>query len=139
VTLAHSCIAVVDDEASVRTAIGRLLRLADYVVLAFASGEEFLDSLSARRPACVVLDVHMPGLSGLDVVCRLRQQHCNLPVIFITASDDLTLNAKTAAAGGVRLLRKPFSNVDLLDAVRVAIASDRCDGAASGAREPGPT
>ena len=93
----------------------------------------------ARRRANPPIQGDMPGLSGLDVVCRLRQQHCNLPVIFITASDDLTLNAKTAAAGGVRLLRKPFSNVDLLDAVRVAIASDRCDGAASGAREPGPT
>ena len=126
-TLAKPCIAIVDDEASVRTAIGRLLRLGDYVVLAFASGEEFLASLSARLPQCVVLDVHMPGLSGLDVMCRLRKEHIDVPVICITASDDLALDAKTAAAGSIRLLRKPFSNAALLDAVRFAIGSDRSD------------
>jgi len=129
VTLAKPCIAIVDDEASVRTAIGRLLRLGDYAVLAFGSGEEFLASLSAHLPECIVLDVHMPGLSGLDVMCRLRKEHIDVPVIFITASDDLTLDAKTAAAGGVRLLRKPFSNAALLDAVRAATGSNPGDDA----------
>jgi CheY-like chemotaxis protein len=65
-------VAVVDDEAPVRTALGRLLRLADYEVAAFACGEEFLESLAARRPDCVVLDVHMPRLTGFDVQAKMR-------------------------------------------------------------------
>ncbi len=123
-TSADPCIAVVDDEASVCTALGRLLRLADYEVAAFGSGEEFLASLAARRPACVILDVHMPGLSGFDVQSRLRTAHIEIPIVFITASDDLTLAQTALAAGGVRLLRKPFSSDDLLEAIGVALHQD---------------
>ncbi len=123
VTSAASFIAVVDDESPVRTMLGRLLRLADYQVTAFASGEEFLASLAARRPACAVLDVHMPGLSGLDVQSRLRDAHIEVPVVFITASDDIELDRMVLDAGGVRLLRKPFSNDELLDAVATALAA----------------
>jgi FixJ family two-component response regulator len=115
------CIAVVDDEASVRTALGRLLRLADYEVAAFQSGQAFLASLTERLPSCVILDVHMPGLSGLDVQSRLRAAHIDVPVVFITASDDLELGRTVLNAGGGRLLRKPFSNDELLDAVGTAV------------------
>jgi FixJ family two-component response regulator len=118
---------VVDDEAPVRIAVGRLLRLADYDVASFGCGEEFLASLTARHPACVILDVHMPGLSGLDVHARLRAAHIDLPVVFITASDDLALNQAVVAAGGVRLLRKPFSNDELLEAVGMALQGERRD------------
>jgi FixJ family two-component response regulator len=114
-------IAVVDDEAPVRTALGRLLRLADYQVAAFGSGEEFLASLATNLPACVILDVHMPGLSGLDVQSRLRTSRADIPVVFITASDDLALDQKVRKAGGARLLRKPFSNAALLEAVGTAL------------------
>jgi FixJ family two-component response regulator len=114
-------IAVVDDEAPVRTALGRLLRLADYEVAAFGSGEEFLASLATNLPACVILDVHMPGLSGLDVQSRLRTSRADIPVVFITASDDLALDQKVRKAGGARLLRKPFSNAALLEAVGTAL------------------
>ena len=120
-------VAVVDDEASVRTALGRLLRLADYEVSAFASGEEFLASLATRRPDCAILDVHMPGLSGLDVQARLCAAHSDIPVVFVTASDDLALDQKVLAAGGATLLRKPFSNDALLAAVSAALRDKACD------------
>jgi FixJ family two-component response regulator len=110
-------VAVVDDEAPVRTALGRLLRLADYEVVAFASGEDFLASLAERRPDCVVLDIHMPGLTGLDVQTRLSAAHLKIPVLFITASDELALSEQVLLAGGTQLLRKPFSNQALLDAL----------------------
>ncbi len=114
-------IAVVDDEGAVRTALGRLLRLADYEVAAFASGDAFLTSLATGVPACVILDVHMPGLSGLDVQSRLRAAHPDVPAVFITASDDPALDQAISQAGGITLLRKPFSNDTLLDAVGAAI------------------
>ncbi len=115
-------IAVVDDEASVRTMLGRLLRLADYEVVGFGSGDDFIASLSKRQPDCVILDVHMPGLTGFDVQSRLCAAHVDIPVVFITASDDLSLDAKVQQAGGVKLLRKPFSNDELLEAVRAALS-----------------
>jgi FixJ family two-component response regulator len=114
-------IAVVDDESPVRTMLVRLLRLADYQVAAFASGEDFLASLTARRPACAILDVHMPGLSGLDVQSRMRAAHFRIPVVFITASDDAALDRSAFEAGAVRLLRKPFSSDELLEAVCTAL------------------
>jgi FixJ family two-component response regulator len=121
VTDATLCIAVVDDEVAVRTALGRLLRLADYEVMAFASGEAFLAWATAHRPACVILDVHMPGLSGLGVRSQFLAAHPDLPTIFITASDDDALDRAVLQVGGMTLLRKPFSNESLLDAVDAAI------------------
>lgn len=118
-----SCVALVDDEAPVRVALGRLLRLADYAVLPFASGEEFLDSLAVRVPDCVLLDVHMPGLTGLQVQARLRASALGLPVVFITASDDAEVVRNALDAGGLCVLRKPFSNEVLLDAVGAALKS----------------
>jgi len=115
------CIAVVDDEAPVRTMLGRLLRLADYEVASFACGDEFIASLPTRRPDCIILDVHMPGLSGFDVQSRISAAGIDIPVVFITASDDLALDAKVRQAGGVKLLRKPFSNDTLLEAVGTAL------------------
>jgi len=127
VTKPGPSIAVVDDEASVRTALGRLLRLADYQVTAFASGEDFLASLATHCPDCAILDVHMPGLSGFDVQARLCAARSNVPVVFITASDDLALDQKVAAAGVGTLLRKPFSNDALLAAVGAALRNKACD------------
>jgi FixJ family two-component response regulator len=113
-------IAVVDDEAPVRTALGRLLRLADYEVAAFPSGDDFLAALAARRPDCAILDVNMPGLSGFDVLSRLKAAHAGLPVVFITASDDPAFE-RQARDSGRALLRKPFSNDVLLQAVGNAL------------------
>jgi FixJ family two-component response regulator len=122
VSNAPPLIAVVDDEAPVRTMLRRALHLADYEVAAFASGEEFLDSLATRPPACAILDVHMPGLSGLDVALRVRAASFPVPMVLITASDDAAIDHSAAAAGAVRLLRKPFSTDTLLAAVRDALA-----------------
>ena len=118
------CIAIVDDEAPVRVALGRLLRLADYAVDSFDSAEKFLASLATRRPACVILDVNMPGLSGFDVQSQLRAADIKVPVVFITGSDESALVQAALDAGGVRLLRKPFSNDALLEAVGVALHGD---------------
>jgi FixJ family two-component response regulator len=114
-------LALVDDEASVRKALGRLLRLAGYEVLAFASGEALLESLLARVPDCVLLDVHMPGLSGLQVQAQLRGSGVYLPVLFITASNDAELDRDALAAGGLGILHKPFSGTELLEAVASAL------------------
>jgi two-component system, LuxR family, response regulator FixJ len=118
-----TCVALVDDEAPVRVALGRLLRLAGHTVLAFGSGDEFLASLPARMPDCVLLDVHMPGLTGLQVQARLRDAGMDIPVIFITASDDADIARRALEAGGLLVLHKPFSNELLLDAVGVALTS----------------
>jgi FixJ family two-component response regulator len=118
---------VVDDEAPGRTALRRLLRLTEYDVAEFASGEAFLASLEARHPDCVVLDIHMPGLSGFDVQARLQAMHADVPVIFITASDDPDLDRLAREAGGRRLLRKPFSNDDLLATVGAALRDGALD------------
>lgn len=101
--------------------LGRVLRLANYRVAAFASGEAFLTSLVAEVPACAVLDLQMPGLTGLEVQFRLRSLSVAVPVVFITASDDVALDQATRDAGGVRLLRKPFASSELLNAVTVAL------------------
>jgi len=122
VTSARLCIAVVDDEASVRTALRRLLRLAEYEVTVFGCGGGFLASLAARHPDCAILDVHMPGLSGLDVQSRMSAARIDVPVVFITASDDAALDRKAQQAGGIKLLRKPFSSDELLDAVGAALS-----------------
>ncbi|MDM0019382.1 response regulator transcription factor [Variovorax saccharolyticus] len=111
-------IAVVDDESPMRTMLGRVLRLADYRVSSFASGEEFLASLDTQRPACVILDIHMPGLSGFEVQMRMQAADIRVPVVFITASDDAALARLAAEAKASCLLRKPFSSDELLEAIR---------------------
>lgn len=116
-----SSVALVDDDGSVRTAFGRLLRLAGYEVTPFGSAAEFLTSLGVCHPDCVVLDVHMPVLSGFDVSSWMQAAGIRVPIVFITASDDAALDAAVAEANGVRLLRKPLSKRDLLGAVNIAL------------------
>jgi FixJ family two-component response regulator len=119
--MATKYLALVDDEAPVRQALGRLLRLAGYEVLGFATGQEFLDSLHARLPDCVLLDIHMPGLSGLQVRDELKSAKFDLPIVFITASDDAELADQALCGGAKALLRKPFPRQVLLDAVDAAL------------------
>jgi len=114
-------IALVDDDGSVRTALGRLLRLAGYEVKPYGSGADFLTSLGVRHPDCVVLDVHMPMLTGFDVSAWMQAAGIQVPIVFITASDDAGLDAAVAGSQGVRLLRKPLSKRDLLDAINCAL------------------
>jgi two-component system response regulator FixJ len=118
-----SSVALVDDDVSVRVALGRLLRLAGYAVIPFGSGAEFLTFLGVSHPDCLVLDVHMPVLSGLDVSSWMQAAGIRVPIVFITASDDAGLDVAVAEAKGVRLLRKPLSKQDLLGAVGAALRS----------------
>jgi two-component system response regulator FixJ len=117
-------VAVVDDELPMRTALGRLLRLAGCEVALFACGEAFLASLDAGLPDCVILDLWMAGLSGLDVLRRLRAAGILTPVICISANAEVALEKEILEAGAVRLLRKPIPNDELLDAIRMAIGGE---------------
>lgn len=114
-------IALVDDDAPVRVALTRLLRLADFDVVAYASGEEFLAALGSARPDCALLDVHLPGLTGIEVQRRLRSDHVQLPVVFITASEDTGVERDAVEAGGRCVLRKPFSCNELLASIALAL------------------
>ena len=127
VDTAEPFIAVVDDESPVRTMLGRVLALAGHRVAPFATGEAFLASLDTGLPACAIVDIHMPGIDGLEVLARLRRAGLAVPLVFITASDDAALDQAAGAAGAIGLLRKPFSSDALLEAVATALA-----GGASG-------
>jgi FixJ family two-component response regulator len=114
-------IAVVDDEESVRKALRRLFVSSGMDCAVFASGREFLDSLSQHAPACVVLDLHMPGLTGLDVARELQVASARVPAIIITAHDEAGTRTRCLSAGAVAYLRKPFDDKALLDEVMLAL------------------
>jgi len=113
-------IAVIDDDESVCKALKRLLSSAGYDASTFTRGAEFLRSVETQRPDCVVLDVHMPGMTGLDVLARLKDSYPDLPVVIITAYDDPETHQKALKAGAL-FLRKPFNDQALLDAIHDAL------------------
>ncbi len=115
-------VAVVDDEPSVRKALGRLLTASNMDVETFASGQEFLDSLSSRHPDCVVLDLHMPELTGLDVQRGLARASVGVPIVIVTAHDDAERRTRCLAAGAAAYLLKPLDEHTLLDAIGKATA-----------------
>jgi FixJ family two-component response regulator len=115
-------VVVVDDDESVSRAIKRQLRSIGVAAESFASGEAFLEAISSipsYRPACVILDVQMPGLSGLEVQKRLAST--GIPIIFITAHDDIGVREQALSAGALAYLRKPFDDEIFVKAVRAAI------------------
>lgn len=114
-------VAVVDDEAPVRVALRRLLRLERYEVVLFASGEDFLDSLDSRCVDCALVDLHMLGLTGLQVRAKLTDAGQTFPVIFITASDDINDLRSGFEASGFEVLRKPFGKAELLASLKTAL------------------
>lgn len=114
-------VAVVDDEKPVRTALRRLLRAAGMEAEAYASGAEFFESAGLRRPDCVVLDLHIPGMSGQEILERIRGMHDPVPVVVITAHDTAEARAKCIAAGASTYLCKPFDDRLLLNAISAAI------------------
>lgn len=116
---------VVDDDRSVREALDSLFRSTGLNVSMFASAQEFLESEKPDCPSCVVLDVRMPGLSGLDLQREMANAGIHLPVIFITGHGDIPMTVQAMKAGAVEFLTKPFREQDLLDAVGQAIESDR--------------
>jgi FixJ family two-component response regulator len=126
----RSFVAVVDDEESVRKALLRLLRAANMDAEAFASGEAFLSSLDKFRPDCVVLDLQMPGLTGRDVQRRLISMQINMPVILITAHDDLVTQQQSLSDGAANYLRKPLRGDVLVRSINDSIARATAVGSA---------
>ena len=116
---------IVDDDLSVRRTTERLIRSAGFKALTFTSAREFLANPRPEGPACLVLDVRMPGLSGMDLQRELTQSGIHIPIIFITGHGDIPMSVRAMKAGAVEFLTKPFRSRSLLDAVRAAIERDR--------------
>ena len=116
---------VIDDDAAIREALQSLLRSVGLRVTTFASAPEFLTSRRPDAPACLVLDVRLPGLSGLDLQRELAAAEIDLPIIFITGHGDIPMTVRAMKAGAVEFLTKPFRDQDLLDAIVQALERDR--------------
>jgi FixJ family two-component response regulator len=116
---------VVDDDASVREALGSLLRSVDLEVETFGSAAEFLRAQLPDAPSCLVLDVRLPGVSGLDFQGELARSGIHIPIIFVTGHGDIPMTVKAMKAGAVEFLTKPFRDQDMLDAIQLALERDR--------------
>ena len=116
---------VVDDDVSVREALGSLIRSAGLRVETFASAQEFLARPRSDLPSCLVLDVRLPGLSGLDLQKRLAEAKLEIPIIFITGHGNVPAAVQAMKAGALEFLTKPFTDRDLLEAIQQAIERDR--------------
>ena len=116
-------IAIVDDEESVRHAIQRLIISAGFDVVVYGTGREFLDALATCQPDCVILDLHMPGMSGFDIQAELWREGHRIPVVVITGHDTPESKARVLEAGAVAYFHKPVKGTVLLDAIQSAIAS----------------
>jgi FixJ family two-component response regulator len=119
---ADAIVYVVDDDPSVRHTTERLIRSMGYYVQTFASAQEFLDLARPSGPACLVLDIRMPGLTGLELQQQLLQSGNPLPVIFITAHGDIPMAVRAMKAGAAEFLAKPFKSSDLKNAIQAAVA-----------------
>jgi FixJ family two-component response regulator len=116
---------VVDDDPSVREALDSLLRSIKLDVRTFGTAEEFLQFKRPDAPGCVVLDVRLPGLNGLDFQNQLISARVDLPIVFITGHGDVVMSVRAIKAGAVDFLTKPFRHQDLIDAINVAVSRDR--------------
>jgi FixJ family two-component response regulator len=114
-------VAIVDDDELMRSALEGLLRAAGMPARAFASAEEFLESGQSQQTACLIADIRMPGMSGLELQAKLNAEHCCIPTIFITAHGDTNLRMRALRAGATECLTKPFKNEILLSNVRAAL------------------
>lgn len=123
--MSPAAICVIDDDALMRASIGSLLRSIGLDVTTFGSPDEFLSMSRDRDPQCLVLDVRMPGMSGLDPQRRLRESGDNVPVVLLSAHADVTVAVTAMKAGAVEFLTKPFREQDLLDAIALALDADR--------------
>jgi RNA polymerase sigma factor (sigma-70 family) len=124
-TAAPGVVFVVDDDASVRKSLARMISQAGYTVQTFASAREFLARTPPEGPSCVVLDVRLPGVTGLDLQRTLASAPHKIPIIFITGYGDIGMSVKAMKAGADDFLAKPFAGKDLLEAIRRAITKDR--------------
>ena len=114
-------VAVVEDDESYRAAVQRLLKSAGLPVRSFASAEDFLKSGQQQETGCLIADIQMPGMSGLDLQAKLNAEHCPIPIIFITAHGDEEMRLQAMRGGAVKFLAKPFDGAMLLESVRVAL------------------
>jgi FixJ family two-component response regulator len=114
-------VAVVDDDDSMRGALQGLLKAVGLPSQAFASAEEFLKSGQQHQAACLITDIRMPGISGLELQARLNAENCRIPTIFITAHGDAQMRMQALRAGAVEFLAKPFDDEALLKTVRAAL------------------
>src|SRR5271168_2059554 len=121
-SLSSSPVYVVDDDVSVREAVGSLIRSAGLRAETFGSAQEFLASPRAKVPSCLVLDMHLPGLSGLDLQRELAKADAQIPIIFLTGHGDIPTTVRAMKAGALEFLTKPFNDEDLLKAIRQGIA-----------------
>ena len=116
---------VVDDDVDVREGVSALLQSVGLKVVALSSTVEFLTYKRSEEPSCLILDVRLPGLSGLDFQAELAKAQNEIPIIFITGHGDIPMSVKAMKAGAIEFLTKPFREQDILDAVRVALERDR--------------
>ncbi len=122
--MATPLISVVDDDQSVRESLGRLIRSVGYGVQVFGSAEEFLSASQGRQADCLILDIRMPGMSGLELQRELSASNCGLPVIFITAhGSDEQARTRALGAGAVAYLLKPLREEEVLKAIDAALSS----------------
>jgi len=115
---------VVDDDAAVRDSLALLLQSVGLSAESYASADEFLQAFEPERPGCLVLDVRMPGMSGLELQEELAARHCLVPIIFLTAHGDVPMAVEAVKSGAVEFVQKPFRDQDLLDKIQHALADD---------------
>jgi FixJ family two-component response regulator len=117
----NKLVAIVDDDDSVRGTLQELLRSAGFPSRAFESAEAFLGSGHQQETACLITDIRMPGMSGLELQARLNAERCKIPTIFITAHGDEEMRFQAMRAGAVEFLSKPFDDEVLIDSIRAAL------------------
>ena len=116
-------VAIVDDDDSMRSALQGLMKVQGFCAHAYSSAEEFLKSGQQHQTACLIADIRMPGMSGLELQAKLNSEHCRIPTIFITAHGDARMRMQALRAGAVEFLAKPFDDEVLLESVRAALES----------------
>src|SRR5216684_2557415 len=116
-------VAIVDDDDSMRTAVQDLLEAVGLAAQGFSSAEEFLKSGKQHGTACLIADIRMPGMSGLELQAHLNAERCRVPIIFITAHGDEKMRMQALRAGAVEFMAKPFNDEALLESVRAALES----------------
>jgi FixJ family two-component response regulator len=114
-------VAIVDDDEFMRSALQGMLKSVGLLSQAFATAEEFLKSGQRQQIGCLIADIQMPGMSGLELQARLNSEHCKIPTIFITAHGDTKMRMQALRAGAVEFLAKPFDDEVLLESVRAAL------------------
>ena len=131
---ARACVSIIDDDALVLRSLDRLLQARGFEVHTYSSPQAFLEQRDADTPGCIVMDLSMPGLSGLELQQRLNEQRSEIPIIFITGHGDVPMAVEAMQAGAVDFIQKPFRDQDLIDRINQALEKDSSNRAALGER-----